>query len=131
MSQSQATLSEEECHWVARLAGRLRLIQADASAAPVEKRREYLQEEIARRLKELPEANRSRYLAALLDRFPVAGRIYEPISQPLPVAQPAPAPVPETAEQILQRFLRAIEPLPGEERRGFAKPLIDSGVIPD
>src|SRR5438045_3503020 len=130
MNQSQPALTEEESNWIAGFAGRLRLIQADASTAPAEKRREYLQEAIMRRLKELPETHRSRYLAALLDRFPVAGRIYEPVSQPLS-EQPAPAPVPETPEQILHRFLDAIQGLPDKERRGFAKLLINSGVIPD
>src|SRR5947208_1040872 len=131
MNQSQPALTEEESNWIAGFAGRLRLIQADSSTAPPEKRREYLQEEITRRLKELPEANRSRYLAALLDRFPVAGKIYDRVAEPVPVAVPPPAPVPETPEQILHRFLDAVQGLPQQERRRFAGPLIDSGVIPD
>ena len=128
MNHPSPALTEEESNWVSEFAGRLRLIQADCSSAPPEKRREYLQEEIVREIKGVPEANRKRYLAALLERFPVAGKVLEskPVPQPVPVAEAAP----ETPEQILRRFLEVIERLPEEKRRQLASPVIDAGLVP-
>src|ERR1700681_1212555 len=84
-------LTEQESNWVSELAGRLRLIQADAAATTPEKRREFLQEEVARNFKPLPPANRKRFLEALLARFPVAGQI---VNFSAPAAAPVAASAP-------------------------------------
>src|SRR2546423_11511651 len=68
-------LTEQESDWVSELANRLRLIQADAVSSTPEKRREFLQEEVARHFKPVPPANRKRFLEALLARFPIAGQV--------------------------------------------------------
>jgi len=127
-----SALTEEESKWVGEFAGRLRLIHADAATVAPEKRREYLQDEIGRGLKDVPEANRKRYLSALLDRFPVAGKILEPSvrAQPAPAAEPKPEPIPETPEQLLQRFLQCVHGLPKEKRQDFARPLLEAGLMP-
>jgi hypothetical protein len=124
-------LTEEESKWVGEFAGRLRLIHADAATAGVEKRREYLQDEIGRGLKDVPEANRKRYLSALLDRFPVAGKILEAtMRQPAPIVESKTEPIPETPEQILERFVHSIQALPQEKRRNFATTLREAALIP-
>ena len=78
-------LNDQETSRVAELSHRLRLIQADAASATPKERHEFLGEEIARGLKDLPAADRRRYLEALLARFPVAG-------QTIKTGAPAPAP---------------------------------------
>ncbi|HEX4263455.1 MAG TPA: hypothetical protein VH597_03875 [Verrucomicrobiae bacterium] len=119
-------LTEQESSWVNEVAHRLRLIQADADSLGPEKRREYLQEEIARSLKNVPPARRKGHLEWLLERFPVAGRI---VTSAAPIAAPAPAPKPvaETPGQILDRFLAAAPGLPEDHRKAFSKKLADAG----
>ena len=74
---AMTVLSEQETGQVNDLASRLRRIQMDAATAPEEKRRDLLQEELARSLKGVPPASRKGYLKVLLARFPVAGRIVQ------------------------------------------------------
>src|SRR5215475_8186716 len=100
-------LTEQESDWVNALAGRLRLIQADAASKPAEERLGYLQEEVARNLKSVPPANQRRYLDALLARFPVRGQVPSLAAVSAPVAPPPP-PQPvrkeETPEETIERF---------------------------
>lgn len=126
VSQPNTTLTEQETGWINECAGRLRLIQADAATAVPEKRREYLQEEVARSLKSQPSANRKRYLEALLARFPVAGQIVKSV----PAAPaPAPAPVAESDAEMLERFLAAAAKLPEEKRTELGKQLSETGLV--
>jgi PAS domain-containing protein len=120
-------LTEQESKWVDDLAGRLRLIQAGAATAPVEKRREYLQEEVARQFATVPPGNRKRFLTALVARFPVGGRV--PAAAVAPVAPPAPKPAPETPEQILDRLLAASKNVPEERRAKLAQMLAEQGLV--
>lgn len=117
-------LTEQESSWVNEVAHRLRLIQADADSFGADKRREYLQEEIARSLKNIPAARRKSHLEWLLTRFPVAGRIP---TNAVPVAAPAPKAAPETPGQILDRFLASASGLPEDQRTAFAKKLSEAG----
>jgi hypothetical protein len=119
-------LTEQESEWVDDLAARLRLIQAGAAAAGAEKRRDYLQEEVAREFAEVPPGNRQRYLTALVARFPVCGRT-PAAGAPAP-APPPPPPAAETAEQILERFLAAAAGVSEERRREMARRLADKGL---
>jgi hypothetical protein len=112
-------LTEQESSWVSELAGRLRLIQADAAAAVPEQRRDYLQDELARALKPIPPAQRKRYLEAVLSRFPVAGQVLKPA-----------APAPETVDETLNRLLTAAKPLTQEKRSELAKRLAEAGLAP-
>jgi hypothetical protein len=118
-------LTEQESSWVNEVAGRLRLIQADADALGPEKRHEFLQEEIARSLKVVPSARRKTHLEWLLARFPVGGRIATAAvaPPPAPVAQA----VNETPAQILDRFLAAASSLPEEQRTALSKKLYEAG----
>ena len=115
-------LTEQEGKWVDELSDRLRLIRAGAANAPTEKRREYLQEELARHFKEVPQSGRKRLLNSLLQRFPVAGNVSMPSAAPVSPVIPAD----ETAEQILERLLAATAVLPDDQRakisRRFPKP---------
>jgi hypothetical protein len=54
MSHTTTTLTDQEDQWINECAARLRLIQADAVTLSPEKRREYLQEEMERSLKNSP-----------------------------------------------------------------------------
>jgi hypothetical protein len=118
-------LTEQESTWVADLAGRLRLIQADTASSAPEKRREYLHEEIVRGLKGVPPADRKQRLEGLLTQFPVAGKIGA--SMPAPAPAPAARPAPETPEQIFERFISAASGLSEAQRSAFSKKLYDAG----
>ncbi len=118
-------LTDQESVWVDELAGRLRLIQADAAGAPPAQRREFLQDEMARSFKNVPPPNRKRYLEALVARFPVAG---QKLSAPVPVAAvPAPPPA-ETVEQLLERLIQAVASLTPKQRAQFAQRLSEAGL---
>jgi len=120
-------LTEQESKWVDELAGRLRLIQAGAATAGAGKRRDYLQEEVARQFAEVPAGNRKRYLTALRARFPVCGRL--PGVSPAEVAPPPPPPpAEESAEQILERFLAAAGGVPEARRLEMARRLAEKGL---
>src|ERR1017187_4153451 len=120
-------LTEQESKWVDELAGRLRLIQAGAATTGAEKRREYLQEEVARQFAEVPPGNRKRYLTALVARFPVCGRLAG-LGSAMVAAPPAPKPVEENAEQILERFLIAAAGVSEERRLEMARRLAEKGL---
>jgi len=47
-----------------------------------------------------------------------------------PAAEPKPEPIPETPEQLLQRFLQCVHGLPKEKRQDFARPLLEAGLMP-
>jgi hypothetical protein len=122
-------LTEQEIDWISAVAGRLRLVQADAEPASPEKKRDYLMEETARALKTVPPAQRKRYLEALLSRFPVAGQVTKPV--PVPAAAPAtPKPTAESPDQLLTRFLGAVAELPPGKRAEYSKRLADAGLLP-
>ena len=123
-------LTEQESNWVSELASRLRLIQADAVTSTPEKRREFLQEEVARNFKPVAPANRKRFLEALLARFPVAGQIvnFSPAAT-APAPAPTAAPAPESVDQTLERFLGAASNLSEDKRAEYAKRLSDAGFM--
>lgn len=126
MNHSDTTLTEQESDWINECAAKLRLIQADSVTAPLEKRRQYLEEELGRSFKDVPTANRKRFMGALLARFPVTGQVLDSAqSQPTP---PPPQPAPETVDQILDRLLAAAANLPGEKRTDIAKRLAEAGL---
>ncbi len=129
MNSNSATLTEDESIWINEVAGRLRLIQADTAEAAPEKRREFLQEEIARNLKSIPAANRKRYLEALLWRFPVAGELARASTAPA-VAAPAPPPTPklESPEETIERFFDIVTKLSEPKRAELSKRLADAGL---
>ena len=130
MNNQSIALTDEESGWVAEVADRLRLIQADAASGTPEQRREYLNEEIARNFKGVAPAQRKRYLEALHARFPVAGQmVTTPAPSPAPtLPEPAPAPTPETFEQLLERFLKAAKELPDPKRAEVVKRLGEAGL---
>lgn len=123
-------LTDQESGWVDELAGRLRVIQADAVTATPEKRREYLKEEAVRRFKAALPANRNRLLQALLERFPVAGQVLKPAPAAPAVPAPAPTPVTETVDETLERLLAAVKEMPAEKRAGISKRLVAAGLVP-
>jgi len=121
-------LTDSDNIWINQVANRLRLIQSDAASATPEARRELLNEEVARNLKDVPAANRKPYLEALLVRFPVGGQIAKPSPAVAPVAA-TPVPVDETPEAMLERFLTAMAKLPEEKHAEVAKRLEDAGLV--
>lgn len=120
-------LTEQEGGWVAELASRLRLIQADTAESSPEQRREYLREEVERNLKSLAPANRKRHVEALIARFPVGGQDVAGVSSPPPTPQ-VPSPIPETPEQIMERFLVSVKGLPEERVFEMGRRLSEAGL---
>ena len=129
MSHSTITLTDQEDQWIHECAARLRLIQVDAVTLAPEKRREYLQEEVERSLKNAPPANRQRFLQALLHRFPVAGQVVNTAIAPAAPPSPAsPPPASLTPDELLGRFLAAVPGLPADKRAGYSKRLAEAGL---
>ena len=131
MSDPNTALTEQESGWIGEVAGRLRLIQADAASGTPEQRREYLNEEIARSFKGVASSQRKRYLEGLHARFPVAGQMVAtsaPAPAPTPAPMPAPAATPETFEQLLERFLKAAKELPDPKRAEVVKRLREADL---
>jgi hypothetical protein len=120
------TLSEKETTFVSELVGRLRLVQADTAKSSAQERRELLNEELTRSLKEFPPPNRKRYLEALLARLPSGGFVLEPSVRPAAPAEPVKAP--ETFDQLFERFVQAAGALPAEKRQDIARRLSDVGL---
>lgn len=120
-------LTEKESSWIGELASRLRLIQADAASAPANRLEELLQEEVARHLKDVPSANRQRFINALLERFPVGGNVAQSaINAPAP-STPPPKPAPESIEETFERFLSGAEKISVEKRNAFTQELKKAG----
>lgn len=113
-------LTEQEIGWINEVAGRLRLIQADATATTPENRHEYLREEVARNLKAVSPSNRKRMLEALLTRFPVATRT--------PEAASAPASKAETPEALAAQFVAMALAASVEKREEIKKLLKEAGL---
>jgi len=116
-------LTDQESRWVAGVASRLRLVQSDTIGATPAQRRDYLNEELSRHLKEIPPGSRRRYVEALLARFPVAGQTLRATESP-----PVPALPEETFAQLLERFLKATQELPGAKRAEVADRLAGAGL---
>jgi hypothetical protein len=121
-------LTDHESSWVAAVASRLRLIQADTATADSEKRRELLQEELARSLSQVLRANQPRYLEAILAAFPVRGHVLNPVLAP-PTPAPVEPPAEASAEEMLERLLASAASLPKERRAGLAKRLTEAGLL--
>ncbi len=121
-------LSEQESKQVNDLASRLRLIQADSAFASAEKRRDYLQEELARSVNTVSGAARKDFLAALLCRFPVGGQILQakPAAAAVP-APPSPPPPPLTSDELLEKFIASASQLPADRRAAFSERLGRAG----
>ena len=134
------TLSEEENSWASELALRLRTVQAEGSAVPLEQRREMLQKELTLSLANVPATQRQQFLEAALARFPVAGQLPTAANGPAqaseaptsalpsgpPATPPPPAP-PKSAEELLSDFLAAAGELPEEQRSAMARKLGEAG----
>jgi hypothetical protein len=120
-------LTEQETGWINEVTGRLRLIQADTAQLDAAKRSEFLQEEVERSFKNVAPANRQRLLAALLARFPVAGKTSVVVSS-APSSAPAPAPLSPAA--LLDKFLAAVPTLPENERAELSKKILAAGLTP-
>src|ERR1039457_6538833 len=121
MNFSATILTDRECSSINECCGRLRLIQADAADVLPEKRVEFLNEEIIRCMKDVPVADRKRYLEALLSRFPVAGRIL-PTSNVHPEA--------EAPDQVIERFFAVAKTLSVETKQKLLKRLQSEGISP-
>jgi hypothetical protein len=119
MSFSNTILTDEGSNWLNACSGRLRLIQADAAGLSPEKRMEYLQEEIDRSLKTVPEGDRKSYLEALISRFPVAGQ-----NPQIKIAAPAA----ETPEQVSERFFAMAAQLSPDKKQALLKQLQAAGL---
>ena len=64
------TFPAEESAWAGRLAGRLRVLQADAAADAPDLRLDFFREEIERALHDIAPAQRGSHLDALAEQFP-------------------------------------------------------------
>lgn len=120
-------LTEQESGWINEVATRLRLIQVDIGEMEAAKRSEFLQEEVERSFKSVPPGNRKRLLQALLERFPVAGKLLHSTPPAPTSAAPAPAPpaAPESPEQTLARLLSMLPQLPEAKRATLMRQLFE------
>jgi hypothetical protein len=118
---------ENEKMWTSDCVGRLRLVQADAAALTPEKRREFLKEEIARKLEGLPQQGRRRYLEGLLAQFPVNGQYGSNKSE---TQQPATVPAPKklTFNELFQEFVDQAAQLPLEQKSEVVRLLGEAGL---
>jgi hypothetical protein len=122
-------LTDQESCWVAEVANRLRLIQADAFHMSPEQRRELLGEEISRVLKDVSPANRKRYLEALMARFPIAGLDLGTPAPASTLSAPTPSSAPtETFEQLSERYFKAAASQPEAQRHELACKLREAGL---
>jgi len=126
-------LTEQETDWVNTLAGRLRLIQADAASKSNEERCGYLQEELVRNLKSVPPSNQRRFLQALLARFPVGGQIPSlsaaaPVQVPTAAPAAPPSPRAQTPEEIIERFFDLVAQLPENKRAEVSRRVFNAGL---
>jgi len=125
MSQTNSILTEEELSLVNDCAARLRVIQGDAAGLEANKRREYLNEEVAHSLKGLSSSRRKPCLEALIARFPVAGQVARLTAAPTPAAA---APPPETPAQLVERLVFMAREIPEAQRAEFAALLTAAGL---
>jgi len=120
-------MTEQEKTWIAQCATRLRLVQADAAGLAPEKRREFLSEEVSRKLKELPKPAHKRHLEALLAQFPVEGSVTQTsVAAPPPPAEIKP-PV-ATFDDVFECFLRLEEELSEAQRAAVKTKLVETGL---
>ena len=124
LNRAVTLLTEAEQLLVEQCAQQLRIIQSDASQLTVEQRNEYYAETIKHTFKGRGSADQRRLLTALLERFPIAGRLWAGES---PAAEPVPPP-PETPEILLEKFIRAAKSLGTVEREAFIQRLADEGL---
>ena len=111
----------EAWDWAAKLAGRLRVIQASFNDRPGQTRAGYLLEEIQRALKPVPESERAEYLDALTLLFPTA----EPPPAPPPPAPPSPPTSLEMVDALVEKFQGAS----AEERAAIRDRLRAAGLL--
>jgi hypothetical protein len=89
--------------WAEKVATRLWMLQTSFADDPAASRQDYLVEEIEHSLKDVPESQRSEYLAALMERFPGPERIDAPYFKP-PAAEPTKKSVQEIANELMSRL---------------------------
>jgi hypothetical protein len=119
-------LTEQERTWTEDCLARLRLVQADASELPAEKRREFLKEEISRKLNDLPRLSHKKNLQALLEQVPVHGLVQWGIEQ-----KPQTEREPETFAHVLDRFLKHVETAPEKQKAEARRKLTEAGLLPE
>ena len=124
LNRAVTLLTEPEQLLVEQCAQQLRIIQSDASQLTVEQRNEYYAETIKHAFKGRGPGDHRRLLTALLERFPVAGRLW---AGETPVAE-VPRPEPETPEILLEKFIRAAHSLAAGQREAFIQRLADEGL---
>ncbi len=125
---ASAALTEQENAWLGQVATRLRLIQADAALATPEQGREFLNEEIARSLKDVAPVERKRYLEALLARFPVGGRVMGIVPPAAAAPTAAPPSRVETFEELVERFFKAVAEADAVKRAELGQRLVQAGL---
>ena len=124
LNRAVTLLTEAEQLLVEQCAQQLRIVQSDASQLTVEQRNEYYAETIKHAFKGRGIGDQHRLLQALLERFPVAGRLW---SGEQMTAEPV-APVPETPEVLLEKFIRTARALGAGQREAFIQRLADEGL---
>jgi hypothetical protein len=112
----------EALDWAAKLAARLRVIQASFNDQSPETRTGYLLEEIQREIKAVPESERAEFLDALSLLFPTFEAMPVP---PPPPSEPAPLSTLELVDALIDKFQAA----PAEERSVIRDRLRAAGLL--
>jgi hypothetical protein len=112
----------EALEWAAKLAARLRVIQASFNDQSPETRGGYLLEEIQREIKAVPESDRGAFLDALSVLFPTV----EAAPAPPP---PPPEPAPLTTVDLIDALIEKFQGAPEEERSFIRDRLRAAGLL--
>lgn len=112
----------EALEWAAKLAARLRVIQASFNDQSPEIRTGYLLEEIQREIKAVPESDREEFLDALSLLFPTV----EAAPAPPP---PAPEPAPPSTVDLIDALIGKFHGAPAEERSLIRDRLRAAGLV--
>jgi hypothetical protein len=121
-------LNDEESARLKAIALRLREVQATLDGESAERRREILQEEIARTFADVSAEDRKRYLELLLGRFASVEDSHEPATATLEDQEAPTSTAAElTPEECLERFIAMAAALSEEQRVTLAKRLANAG----
>ena len=111
----------DEAQWAVGMGTRLRMMQASLADDDAAARRGYLEEEVEREIRGIPDSRRKAYLEALAERFPQgegAGTSVQAAPQ---------TPVEESPEGLVRRLAALARDLPEDQRYELSSQLRNAG----
>lgn len=111
----------DETAWAARVALRLRFVQADFAERPAEERRSFLEDELRRALKEVPVEDRGRRAQALAEHFPTGFTVEGERAEAIPAEN--------SPEALVQALVEIAPQLPKRLLADFGLRLQEAGYM--